>query len=163
MRLSHAPNDALKTYGSPIAQDTNKCADTSTHHIELSHDVGGKYIPYFHASKRTYQDSQEIPQFTQEYKAVAQSWHSASQFESAMLSLIETHRSFLVPTQESLPDSLSASKPYYQISGYRIEQFFNQLQSLIDTSAMAASEKNPCLFTSSGGPYRYVSWAPIRI
>jgi subtilisin-like proprotein convertase family protein len=130
--------------GSIIKQDATKTISTASHDIQMASVVGNETIPDFKLTKRTITDPQERATVITA-PANLNTITTAAAFKTALTTLLGTNAAYINPDQAALKAALpEADRTQYaviNITGRRVQKFFDEAALLIDRTGMSAAEK----------------------
>jgi subtilisin-like proprotein convertase family protein len=136
-----SPTGSGALAGTLIPQDDKKVVKTSSHEISFASNQGGQWLPDMSMKRRDIADPEERATIaTADLAGVT----TASAFKAVLDAQLTTHKDFLKPTKTALFTKLPAADQsnyaVLNITGRRLEQFFNEMTRLVDRAGMSASE-----------------------
>jgi hypothetical protein len=131
--------------GREIPQDDRKVVSTPSHDIQLGQRVGAQEVlPDLKMTRRTIADPEARPRIVDVPTATLAGVRTAADFKALLATLQQTHGSFLKPDRTALmaklPDVDKSNYAFLNITGRRVEQFFDETARLIAQTGLRGSE-----------------------
>lgn len=130
--------------GRAIPQDATKVVSTASHEIALGQQVGGQALPDLKLTRRTITDPEAKAKIVDVPSATLAGVKTAADFRALLGSLQQTHAAFLKPDRTALLATLPAadksSYAFLNITGRRVEQFFDEALKLVGQTGLAGAE-----------------------
>ena len=127
--------------GTLIPQDDKKVVKTSSHEISFASNQGGQWLPDMQLKRRDIQDPEAKDTIT---TANLSGVRTAAAFKQVLDAELSAHKDFLRPTKTALFSKLPAADQsnyaVLNITGRRLEQFFNEMTRLVDRAGLPAAE-----------------------
>jgi subtilisin-like proprotein convertase family protein len=145
-----APSPAASTTtpgaltGRLIPQDATKVVSTASHDISFATVTGGEVLPDMQIRRRDITDPEVRPAIAQPTAAELAAVRTGADFKALLTKMFDANKAYLIPDRAALMQQLSAADQsnysYLNLSGRRLEQFFNEVQRELPRTALSGTE-----------------------
>lgn len=127
-----------------IPQDDKKVVSTASHDILLASSQGGQMLPDLQIRRRDIVDPEQKPTIAAVTDAQVQAVRTSADFKSLLTKLFDDNKSFLLPDRnallQKLPEPDRSNYSYLNLTGRRLEQFFNEMQRELGRTSLGGDE-----------------------
>lgn len=133
--------------GRLIPQDGSKVVSTASHDITLATVSGGQVLPDLQIRRRDITDPETRATVAAPSAAQLAAVRTGADFKALVTTLFDANKAYLLPDRAALmaklPEADRSNYTYLNLTGRRLEQFFNEVQrELPRTSLTGAEAKN---------------------
>lgn len=130
--------------GTLIPQDDKKVVSTASHDIMLASSMGGQFMPDLQIKRRDITDPEVKAKIAAPTDAEIQAVRTGADFKNLVTKLFTDNKAYLVPDKATLlaklPEADRSNYAYLNLTGRRLEQFFNELQRELGRTSLTGNE-----------------------
>ncbi len=134
-----AANTGLK--GTLLPEDGTKIASTASHQIAFTSSQG---LPDLQVTRRDIGDPEQMDTINTLTDAQLQGVKKGADFAALLTQQLAAQKNFLLPDKaallQKLPEGDRSNYAYLNITGRRIEQFFNEMQRLLGRTSLTGDD-----------------------
>ncbi len=135
-----AGNGALA--GALLPQDDKKVVTTASHQISFASNQGGQWLPDMQLKRRDITDPEAKAAIVD--AATLGAARTGAAFKALLTAQLAANKDYLTPPkatlQAKLPEAERSGYAYLNITGRRIEQFFNEMTRAVDRAGLPVAE-----------------------
>ncbi len=139
-----APTTPGALSGRLIPQDGSKVVSTASHDITLATVTGGQALPDLQIKRRDITDPEAKAKIAAPTTAELQAVTTGAAFKALVSKLFDANKAYLLPDRATLmaklPEADRSNYTYLNVTGRRLEQFFNEVQRELPRTSLVGTE-----------------------